>query len=96
MNRHELAWIVIRALGLISLWLFAIAVLGLLLFLFNLFFGLHVNSGNPNPRPDFMLDYIRYGANVGTEFVTYGFLAFYFLRKGEAAHRLLLKRIPDA
>ncbi|MBP1771581.1 MAG: hypothetical protein H6P99_744 [Holophagaceae bacterium] len=57
---------------------------------------LYVTHGSPVSRPDFVLDSIRNGSNVGIELVTYGFFAFYFLRKGEAAHRLLIKRIPAA
>jgi len=96
MNRNELAWVVVRALGVIALWFLVLSILGLLLnvpFLVSTFFNSPVDPLRGFERKLNIFDTVSRSA---IEIIVYGFFTRYLLRKGEFVHRLICDRIPEA
>ncbi|WP_285723400.1 hypothetical protein [Geothrix rubra] len=96
MNKEEFAWIVVRALGVVSLWLFALAAFGFVVFALGSVAAFVTMSMETISRLGFIQTTIRSGITSLVEMLFYGFLSSYLLRKGQFVHRLLLKNVPSA
>jgi hypothetical protein len=89
MNREDFAWVALRALGLVCLW---ITISALFSFIASIPSQIYLYShlpSSPEQDPLRLTGMLRQFAILGSEVVVYGCLAFYLLRKGKLAHRLL-------
>lgn len=96
MNRNELAWVVIRALGVISLWFLALAIIGLLLYIPAIVLSSYTMPLDPQRAFQRQMDIWTHLLRIALEITFYGFLSRYLLRKGKFAHSLICGHIPDA
>ena len=96
MNRQEFAWLVVRALGVISLWNFALALLSLIVLIPSLFYGLHHGPWDSlvSEQSIYQLKISAFARTAGAVF--WASLSMYLLYKGKLFHRLLLENIPSA
>ena len=96
MNRNEIAWVVIRALGVITLWMFALSLLTLLVYLPTVPILSRCFPGDATKHSEMMMDVTLRISTLSTELIFQGVLSFYLLRKGKFVHKLLLSNIPSA
>jgi hypothetical protein len=96
MNRQELAWIIVRTLGVITLWLFAVTAFGFILFILTSAVTFTTMSKESIANLAVIPTTLKTASTMILELVFYGFLSSYLLRKGHFVHRLLLKNIPAA
>jgi hypothetical protein len=96
MNRDEFTWIIIRALGVVTLWLFLIHLVGQLVYVPALISEIHQSSAGSEHNLNMTGELYRALSTGAVELLTYGLLSFYLIRKGKSIHGLILRNIPSA
>ena len=98
MNRQEFAWLIVRALGVIGLWNFAVSILSLTVMIPSLYFGFHPSSSALGSlvQEQSLHQLMISGSSRIAGAVFWALLSLYLLYKGHLVHRLLLENIPNA
>jgi hypothetical protein len=102
MSKDDVAWIIVRSLGVVTLLLFIGELVDLLtsgmmvtiplLLMSRGTFSSGQSSGLNSVVPSFLFGLSAYVIRA----VIYGLLAFYLLKKGNRVHSLILNRLPHA
>ena len=96
MTRQDFAWIVVRALGVITFWLLVINIIGLLLYTsLTLIAACPWKSSGPNPLALFEA-MLRNSMYHLLNAIIYSGLTYYLLRKANYAYSLIVKNIPTS
>ena len=101
MNKDEIAWIIVRTLGVVTLLLFIGEFIDFLtyglcvslpvLLMNHSTVGSTLSSGQSSIFYSFLSSLTAYTIRT----LIYGFLAYYLLRKGNRVHSLILNRLPS-
>jgi len=93
MTRDEFVWVVVRAIGVLTLWLLFFNMISFLVY----FPTILINAHNFTPASISITGELYVAAaRAVVELVVYGFLSFYLLRRGRLVFNLILKNIPKA
>lgn len=96
MSRDEFAWMVVRALGIVTLWLLLIKIIGVLFYIPAVFTINRTHLPKAVQNADLLYDLLRFGGELVVECIVYSCLTYYLLKKGQYIHHLILKNIPGS